>query len=96
MTPTLLSLLSILFGIIGSNSIRLYKKKYSFNIAGNTIAGVFGSVLCIKTIGRLGIDPLSIVDSGVIDNGLLLLNLVVSFIGGTIFVVVLSTFKSKI
>lgn len=76
--------------------MRFYKKKYSLNTAGNTIAGVFGSVLCIKTIGRLGMDPRSIVEFGIIDNRLLILNLVVSFVSGIIFVVFLSILKSKI
>ena len=38
MTATLISLLSILTGIIGANILAITFKKYSFGIVGNTIA----------------------------------------------------------
>ncbi len=63
MTTTLISLISILIGIIGANTIGFVLKKYSFGIIGNTIAGVFGSVFLIKSLGRLGFDPVSITNS---------------------------------
>lgn len=50
MTDTLISLISILFGIIGANSTEYIFKKYSFGITGNTIASVFGSVFLIKSV----------------------------------------------
>ena len=51
MTETLISLLSILLGIVGANSTGFVFKKYSFGVVGNTIAGVFGSILLIKSFG---------------------------------------------
>lgn len=95
MTATLISLLSILTGIIGANSTVLAFKKHSLGIIGNTIAGVFGSILFIKSFGRLGFDPLSIIQLGNINFKLLFLNLIVSFLGGIIGVILLSKLKTR-
>ncbi|HDZ03467.1 hypothetical protein LCGC14_0417460 [marine sediment metagenome] len=84
MTGTLISLISILIGIIAANGLGFLIKKYSFGVIGNTIAGVFGSILFIKIFGRLGFNPWSIMNNGDFDGFLLLLNLVVSGIGGAL------------
>ncbi len=86
MTATLISLVSMFLGILGANGIGLIFKKYSFGFIGNTIAGVFGSILFIKTFGRLGFDPQAIVQTGDTNVTLLLLNSIVSLLGGAIAV----------
>lgn len=93
MTDTLISLISILIGIIGANLMGFLYKKYSFGLTGNTIAGVFGSILCIKSFGRLGFDPVSIMQSGETNLLLFGLNCVVSFSGGALAIVLLKTLK---
>ena len=95
MTATLISLISILIGIIGAYMIAYIFKVYSLGIMGNTIAGVFGSILFIKFLGRLGFDPKSILQSGHVHFGLLTLNLFVSFIGGAVAVVLIQKLKAK-
>lgn len=82
MTGTLISLISILIGIIAANSIGYVFKKFSFGSIGNTIAGVFGSILFIKSFGRLGFDPWSIINDGDFDGFRLTINLLVSAMGG--------------
>lgn len=96
MTGTLISLVSILLGIIGANSIAFIYKKHSFGIIGNTIAGVFGSILLIKSFGRLGFDPWSIMQNGTFNNLLFSINCIVSFFGGSLAVVLISKIKNKI
>lgn len=93
MTATIISLLSILIGIVGANITELIFKNYSFGIIGNTIAGVFGSIFLIKSIGRLGFNPNTIMQSGTINIILLLINLIVSFCGGVIAVILLKKLK---
>lgn len=95
MTATLISLISILTGIIGAITMAAVFKKYSFGIVGNTIAGVFGSIFFIKSFGRLGFDPLSILQSGKINFKLLILNLIVAFFGGVIAVILIQKLKAK-
>lgn len=53
MNPSFISLIGILFGILGANSIFLWSKNKSLGLAGNSIVGVFSSVLYIKIIGRI-------------------------------------------
>lgn len=89
MTDTLISLISIIIGIIGANLMGFIFKQYSFGFTGNTIAGVFGSILCIKLFGRLGFDPISIMQSGNTNLVLFLLNSVVSFSGGALAIVLM-------
>ena len=48
MTDTLMSLISVFIGILGGHSSGFIFKKQSSGVIGNTIAGVFGSVLFIK------------------------------------------------
>lgn len=95
MTDTLISLLSILIGIIGANSTALFFKKYSFGLIGNTIAGVFGSVFFIKLIGRLGFSPQAIMRTGSVNFNLFVLNSLVSFCGGIVAVILLSKLVAK-
>lgn len=90
MTDTLISLLSILIGITGGNSTGIFFKKYSFGLIGNTIAGVFGSVFFIKSIGRLGFSPQAIMLTGSVNSNLFVLNSLVSFCGGLVAVILLS------
>lgn len=87
MTGTLISLISILIGIIAANGVGFILKKYSFGVIGNTISGVFGSILFIKTFGRLGFDPWSIMNNGDFDGFRLTINLLVSAIGGALALV---------
>ncbi|MBI9040360.1 hypothetical protein [Lutibacter sp.] len=89
MTATLISLLSVLTGIIGANTTGFIFKKYSFGIVGNTIVGVFGSIFFIKLFGRLGFDPVSIVQLESINFELLFLNLMVAFLGGVVAVILI-------
>ena len=95
MTDTLISLLSILIGIVGANSTGLFFKKYSFGLIGNTIAGVFGSVFFIKSIGRLGFSPQAIMETGSVNTNLFLLNCAVSFCGGLLAVILLRKLATK-
>lgn len=87
MTDTLISLISIFMGIIGANSVPYIFKKYSFGIVGNTIVGVFGSVFFIKMFGRLGFSPQNIMSSGSFSLVLFIVNLLISFLGGVLGVV---------
>jgi len=96
MTATLLSLISIFIGIIGSNLTGFILKKYSFGIIGNTIAGVFGSIFLIKSLGRFGFDPKSILQQGNVNLGLFALNIFMSFFGGAIAVILIYKLKHKL
>jgi len=93
MTATLISLISILTGIIGANIAAVIFKKYSFGIVGNTIAGVFGSIFFIKSFGRLGFDPFSIIETGTINYELLIINLIVSLFGGVAAIILAKKIK---
>ncbi len=95
MTETLISLVSILIGIIGANITGFIFKKYSFGVTGNTIAGVFGSIFLIKSFGRLGFNPLFIMQNGTFNTSLLIINCIVSFFGGSFAVILISMLKSK-
>ncbi len=93
MTDTLISLISIFIGIIGANLTGFIFRKYSFGLVGNTIAGVFGSILFIKSFGRFGFDPVSIMQTGNTNLPLFFLNCFVSFFGGAIAIVLMEKFK---
>lgn len=95
MTATLISLISIVFGIIGANGITLFYKERSFGFVGNTIAGVFGSVLFIKSFGRLGFNPQSIVIGDSVSFSLFAVNCVVSLLGGASAVLLMHYLKQK-
>ena len=94
MTGSLISLLSIAAGIIGANILGMIFTKYSFGITGNTIAGVFGSILFIKSLGRLGFDANTIVESGELNMMLLAVNLAISLTGGMAAVFIASRIKN--
>jgi uncharacterized membrane protein YeaQ/YmgE (transglycosylase-associated protein family) len=96
MTETFISLLSILLGIIGANSTGFVFKKYSFGIVGNTIAGVFGSILLIKSFGRLGFNPLSIMENGIFNGLLFSVNCIVSFLGGVFGLIAIKLIKKRL
>lgn len=96
MTGTLISLISILIGIIAANLFGYFKKKYSFGTIGNTIAGVFGSILFIKSFGRLGFDPWSIMNDGDFNGFRLAINMIVSAFGGAFAVFVITKLKKKL
>ena len=95
MTQSIIALLSILAGIIGANLFGKYFKKHSFGIIGNTISGVFGSILFIKSFGRLGFDENSIIETGEVNMMLLVLNIAVSLIGGGIAVFIAAKIKNR-
>ncbi|WP_179317703.1 hypothetical protein [Winogradskyella undariae] len=82
MTGTLIALISIVIGIVAANVTGYVYKKYSFGVIGNTLIGVFGSVFLIKSFGRLGFDPWSIMNDGDFDGVRLTINLLVSALGG--------------
>ena len=82
MTGTLISLIIIFIGIIGANVFGYVKKKFSFGFTGNTLIGVFGSIFLIKSFGRLGFDPWSIMNNGDFDAFRLVINMIVSALGG--------------
>ncbi|WP_298502450.1 hypothetical protein [uncultured Maribacter sp.] len=96
MTGTLISLISILIGIVAANSIGFMYKKYSFGMIGNTIVGVFGSVFLIKSFGRLGFSPWYIMNNGDFEGLLLCINIVVSAIGGALGLVLAKVIKNKL
>lgn len=93
MTETSISLLSILFGILGAVLLGFLSSKHSLGLTGNAIAGVFGSILLLKSIGRLGFDPVSIMEGGSVNVGLLLVNLFCSLVGGSFFVFLATKIK---
>ncbi|CAM1333390.1 hypothetical protein [Tenacibaculum aestuariivivum] len=96
MTETLISLISILVGIIGANSMALIFKKYSFGIIGNTIAGVFGSIFFIKFLGKLGFNPQAIAQNGSFEIVLFIINILVSFLGGFFALIAINFLKMKL
>ncbi|SDI52739.1 hypothetical protein [Winogradskyella thalassocola] len=88
MTGTLISLISILIGIVSANLFGRYKRVYTFGFKGNTLVGVFGSILLIKTFGRLGFDPWSIMNDGDFDGLRLIINMIVSAFGGVLGLII--------
>ncbi|MCM4166308.1 hypothetical protein KCTC52924_03237 [Arenibacter antarcticus] len=96
MTATLISLISIVLGITGANTFGVLVKKMSFGLVGNTIAGVFGSIIFIKSFGRLGFNPQAIVQLGETNFSLLVLNCIVSFFGGALSLYFVYLLKSKL
>ena len=56
---------------------------------------MFGSIFLIKSFGRLGIDPRSIMNDGNFDGFLLAINLGVSVIGGIVGMIVVKLIKNK-
>ncbi|MGJ8550142.1 hypothetical protein [Winogradskyella wichelsiae] len=95
MTGTLIALISIVIGIVAANVTGYVYKKYSFGVIGNTLIGVFGSVFLIKSFGRLGFDPWSIMNDGDFDGVRLIINLLVSALGGVLGLIVTKMIYSK-
>ncbi|MDO6490888.1 MULTISPECIES: hypothetical protein [unclassified Cellulophaga] len=96
MTGTLISLISIIIGIIAANLTAFFYKKYSFGFTGNTLIGVFGSVFLIKSFGRLGFDAWSIMQYGTFNNSLFIINCFVSALGGVLGLYLLKKIKNKV
>jgi len=96
MTGTLISLISILIGIIAANIFGVFYKKYSFGVIGNTLVGVFGSVFFIKSFGRLGFDPWSIMQNESFNITLFVVNCFVSILGGVLGLVVAKSIYKKL
>ncbi|MBU2928321.1 hypothetical protein [Winogradskyella psychrotolerans] len=95
MTGTLISLISILIGIVSANLFGKCYKQFSFGLKGNTLVGVFGSVLLIKSFGRLGFDPWFIMNNGDFDRLRLIINLFVSALGGVLGLVFVKLIYKK-
>ncbi|MEO9894033.1 hypothetical protein [Aurantibacter sp.] len=95
MTGSLISLVSILIGIIAANVLGYFKNKYSFGFTGNTLVGVFGSILFIKTLGRLGFNAWAIINSNDYESILLAINLMVSALGGALGLVLVKKLYTK-
>ena len=96
MLESLIAIISVVFGIIGANLFGSVFKKYSFGLTGNSIVGVFGSVFFIKSIGRLGFDPIAIVKDGNINYNLLTINLLTSISGAIIVLILLKVVYVKL
>ncbi|QCE42502.1 hypothetical protein [Psychroserpens sp. NJDZ02] len=96
MTGTLISLISILIGIITANTFGYFNKKYSFGFIGNTLVGVFGSIFFIKSFGRLGFDPWSIMQNQDINIMLFSINCMVSAFGGALGLVIAKWIYKKL
>jgi len=96
MTGTLISLISIFIGILAANLTGYFKKQYSFGLTGNTLVGVFGSIFFIKSFGRLGFDPWSIIEDGTFNVFLFIINCFVSFLGGLLGLVLIKKIKDYI
>ncbi len=96
MTATLISLISIFIGILGANTSGIIYKKYNFGLTGNTIAGVFGSIFLIKSIGRLGFRPNDIIIDGIMMTSPLIINIIVSFLGGFISLFIAKKIQLKL
>ena len=84
MTDTLISIISIFMGMLGANLLSLLIKKYSLGFTANTITGIFGSIFFIKFIGRLGFDPITIMQTGEVNITLFIINMLVSLTGGAV------------
>ena|SRR5690625_3201557 len=95
MTDTLISLISIFIGLISANIYGYFKKKIALGFIGNTISGIFGSILFIKIFGRLGFGPKEIMDSGTTNLLLFSINIIASILGGILGLVLARTFKNK-
>lgn len=96
MTDTLIAIISIFVGIIGANVFGSHRKKYTMGFTANTIAGIFCSIFFIKIFGRLGFDPISIMESGDVNLVLFAINMAVSLIGGAIGLIVVKILRNKL
>ena len=96
MTGTLISLISIVVGIAAANLTSYFKTEYSFGFTGDTLIGVFGSILLIKSFGRLGFDAWAIMDHGTFHPWLFALNMAVSAIGGSLGLILTKLIMNKV
>jgi len=96
MTTTLISLISILIGIISANTLGLIYKKYSFDFTGNTIAGVFGSIFLIKSFGRIGFGANHIITENQINIIPFIINIIVSTAGGILALIILKKIHTRL
>lgn len=96
MTETIISLVSILTGIIGAVLIGLLKPKWSFGLTGNIIVGVFASIFIIKSFGRLGFSPNYIITNQQVNYILLLVNLSSSLFAGMLGLLLAFKIKQKL
>ena len=96
MTDTLIAIISIFMGMLGANLLGEVKKKYTMGFTGNTIAGIFGSIFFIKTLGRLGFDPITIMKGGDVNILLFAINMLVSIIGGAIGLLAIKFLRNKL
>lgn len=95
MTGTLISLISIFIGIIAANIFGVFKKQFSFGFTGNSLIGVFGSIFLIKSLGRLGFDPWSIIQNGIFHSSLFIINCIVSILGAVFGLIFIKTLVNK-
>ncbi|MDX1828612.1 MAG: hypothetical protein R3342_03600 [Lutibacter sp.] len=96
MLASLIAVISVVIGIFGANLFGFVLKKYSFGFTGNSIIGVFGSVFFIKLIGRFGFDPIAISGNGNINYTLLTFNLIISFFGAIVGLILLKAISTKL
>ncbi|MGC1632744.1 MAG: hypothetical protein WA749_11600 [Gelidibacter sp.] len=96
MTDTLIAIVSIFIGKFGANLLAVLNKTYTMGFAGNTIAGVFGSVFFIKVFGRLGFGPMAIIQTGAVNPFLFTINILVSLLGGAVGLVVIKLIINKL
>ncbi len=94
MTETSISLLAIFIGILAAILTGVISNQ-SLGLTGNAIAGVFGSILFTKLVARIGIDPVSIMETGTANTKLLSLHLMTSILGGYLAVVLAHKIKRK-
>jgi len=94
MTDSLISLISIFIGLISANIFAFYRRKYTLRFIGNTISGIFGSILFIKIFGRLGFGPKDIMQTGDTNFILFSINLLVSILGGILGLILAYAFKN--
>lgn len=94
MTETLISLISILLGIIAVQVFAKLKTNYSLGITANCIVGVFGSILFVKLFGRLFyIAPNHIVLNSTINFVKLFFNFFISGLGGILLLYTIKKLK---
>ena len=84
MTGALISIISVFIGIISANLTGYFHRNSSFGFTGNTLVGVFGGIFFVKTFGRLGFDPWSIMANGTFHSSLFIINCLVSALGGVL------------
>ncbi len=96
MNESLISIIGILMGIIGTLSFSKFNTKYSFGFTGNIIIGVFGAVFFTKLVSRFGINPFKIVANNVFSLKLFLVYLLISLIGGIIALILLKKVTKNI